>query len=531
MNDVKTLVIDNFVGKLTRYNDGDINSGYAKYSTSFGYNPFVSPGNLTWFEAPIRVDSGGTIITDVVMAAKERVETDVLYVYAIGRTGRLYKIKVNDPGTGNANFDTPTLLATLSDSSPTFNFMPSLDFYGSTERIYVGHDKGVTMIDFNGTGETIVGSFASYQQNCPRPLRQFLGKLYFGNGSNIGEINETTVNTYAKLTPSFPTNTQVQDIDLSSDGNYLQIVVSRLAIRSVATSTTDSARSSNIESYVFKWNGIDMGYTALDIFPSSLMANTTFGNNQYTFGYDFFGGAMFNPIEKAISTPLVQSPYPNAISANSNLVLWTAPEAADGFLKASNFLFGGLDNEVGTGLWRLFRMSSTSPQTDVIRTPFQLLVANHLVGESYSTYTGEVFGSGKIYFSTYEDNTGGQSAFRFFKFLLTPTGGGTAIAGVYETQTQLFSKKVTVKEVRLYAEPFVANNAFTVELIGSDGDVISGSSKTFTTGTDMTAGEDTVLYNPAVNNTYAIGLRITNSGSVNWVCQKAEIDYAPGGKK
>ena len=72
--DNKSLIITNFQGRLTRYNDGDINSGYAKYSSTFGNDPFTTPGNLTWFEQPTRIDSGESVITDLIMAAKPRLE-------------------------------------------------------------------------------------------------------------------------------------------------------------------------------------------------------------------------------------------------------------------------------------------------------------------------------------------------------------------------------------------------------------------------------------------------------------------------
>ena len=85
-NPIKTLVIDNFQGRLTRYSDGDINSGLAKYATTFGNDPFSSPGNLTWFEAPTRIDSSETVITDLIMASKPRLESGITYVYAIGHT-------------------------------------------------------------------------------------------------------------------------------------------------------------------------------------------------------------------------------------------------------------------------------------------------------------------------------------------------------------------------------------------------------------------------------------------------------------
>jgi len=76
----------------------------------------------------------------------------------------------------------------------------------------------------------------------------------------------------------------------------------------------------------------------------------------------------------------------------------------------------------------------------------------------------------------------------------------------------------------------VANNSFTIDLIGSNGGVITNSSKTFTVGTNVTAGQDMVQYNPQVAPTHVLGVRITNVGSVNWTCMKIEIDYEPAGK-
>jgi len=56
---METLVVDNFQGRLTRYKDGKINSGFAKYTSTFGSDPLSSPGNLTWFEAPQRASGPG----------------------------------------------------------------------------------------------------------------------------------------------------------------------------------------------------------------------------------------------------------------------------------------------------------------------------------------------------------------------------------------------------------------------------------------------------------------------------------------
>lgn len=527
-----TLTIDNFGGRLTRYSDGDINSGFAKFDTSFGYDPFRKPGNLTWLETATRIDPSETVITDLIMAGKERVESGVSYVYAVGHTGRVYKIQVNDPSSFNPNYDNPVLLATISTNSPTFTRGGYIDFYGSTERIYIGHDKGVTRIDFDGTNETFVGALGSWTQTVPRPLRQFIGKLYVGNGTNLAEIDSTaTVTTYAKLSPGFPDNTQVRDIDTSSDGNYLQMVVSRLALPDLTSTTQDTNLSSNSESYVFKWNGTDTGYTSYDTFPSfSLNSNIVFGNYQYVFGYDLSGAAVFNPNDKILSPIYAQAPLPNAIGSNGNFVAWCTPEFSNGFTRMASYLYGSLDNEVGVGWWRQFAQGAQGTETDVVRIPFQTLVSNFGIGSSSNGYSGGVFASGKAYFSTLETSAAPTTKYKFYKWFPISTTVGTSIGGVYETQTQLFSKKQKITEVRVYGEPWVTSNSFTTALIGSSGSAITNSSKTFTAGSNLTVGDDFAWYNPQIAPTYALGLRITNAGSVNHTINKVEIDYEPAGK-
>ena len=526
-----TLTIDNFGGRLTRYNDGDINSGMAKFGTTFGNEPFSLPGKLTWYEQPIQIDPAGAVITDLIMAMKERVESGTSYVYAIGHTGRLYKIQVNNLGTTNPNYDTPTVLTTLVSNSPTFTRGGSIDFYGATERIYIGSDIGVTRVDFDGTNETFVGALGSWTQTVPRPLKQFLGVLYVGNGSNIAAIDSTaSVTTYAKLSPSFPTNTQVKDIDVSPDGTYLQMVVGRLALPDITSTVQDTTFLSNSESYIFKWNGIDTGYTAYDYFPSfSLNSNITFGNEQYVFGYDIAGACVYSGARKIISLPFTQAPLPNGVTSNGNLVGWFSPEWNAGFMKAALYLFGSLDFEVTNGWWKNVLMSATGTETDVIRTPAQLLVSNFGIGPATNGYTAGVFSSGKLYFSTLETSAT-TTKYKLYKHYAVSTTAGTAVNGVYETQTQMFSKKAKISEVRIYAFPWVANNEFTVALIGSNGNPMTNGSKTFTAGSNLTVGDDFAWWNPDIAPTYQLAVRITNSGSANNIIDKIEIDYEEGGK-
>lgn len=527
-----TKIINNFQGRLTRYVDGDMNSGYAKYSSTFGNDPFTNPGNLTWFEAPTRIDSGGSVITDLIMAARPRLESGITYVYAIGHTGRLYKIQVNDPTTYAPNYDNPVLLTTLVAQSPTFKYGSSIQFFGDTERIYIGHDKGVTRVDFAGTNETFVGVLGSYTQNVPRPSVNFGGVTYWGNGTNLVAIDSTAaVVSYTKLSPAFPVGTTVRDIDVSPDGNYVQIVVSRVSPPDLTSATQDTNSLSSGDSYFILWNGIDAGYTSYNPYNAySINGNISYGPYSYTMGYDLGGSAIYSGGNKLISLPSSISPNFNSLYSTGNILGFAAPETSSSVLKGTIMNYGKYDNEIPEGLFRLIRIAAGGVQTDIIQMPTCAIVSNLFYGSSSAGYSGNQVGSAKLYFSTLETSSAPTTAYKLYKFTTVPTGLGTAIAGVYETQQELFPKKVKLGEIRVYTEPLVTNNAFTVEIINSAGNVLSGSSKTFTVGSNVTSGQDYTWYNPECQPTYTLGLRITNVGSANMVISKVEIDYYDGGK-
>lgn len=523
---------------MTPYTDGDINSGLSNVVEVFGNDPFVKPGNLTWYETATQIDPNGSVITDLILAGKTRVESGIVYVYAIGHTGKLYKIQVNDPTTFNPNYDNPVLLATLSVDSPTFTRGAFMDFYGATEKIYIGHDKGVNSINFNGTGEAAVGVSATWTQNVPRPFAQYLGKLYIGNGSNIAEVDTTLlVTTYTKLSPGFPSNTQVRDLDVTPEGNYLQAVVSELALTDITATTPDTSILSPQDSFIFYWNGTDAGYTYYTTYSSvTLSANSIFGDSAYAFGYDMRGGGIWNPTRKLISSSPTsafgEAPSPNAVIGASNMIIWSSTLPFEGNLQMLMTMYGSpSDFEYQSGYFAPYNQPATVPETDVLRVPCTILVSNFAQGGSTSGYTDNIFGEPKIYFSTLETSSAPTTKYRLYKWSLAPSGLGTALVGaVYQTQTQLFSKKIQVKEIRVYGEPWVADNAFTIDLIGSGGTPITNGSKSFIAGTNLTIGDDYAWYNPQCQPTYALGIRVTNDGEANHTINKIEIDYTIGGK-
>lgn len=529
---MKTLVIDRFDGRLTRFDDGSVNSGLAKYAKTFGNDPFSSPSGLNWFEAPTQIDVAGAVITDLIVAARPRLESGITYVYAVGHTGRLYKIQVNDPTTYNPDYDNPVLLATLTAQSPTFKFGASIQFYGATERLWIGHDIGVTKIDFAGTNETFIGSAGSYTANVPRPCVAFAGKLEFGNGTNLVEIDSTeTVISYAKLSPALPSGTQVRDLDVNPEGTYIQIVSSRVSQPNMTVITQDTSSLSSADSYFFLWNGIDLGITSYSAFGSySLNSNTSFGSFTYTMGYDLGGAALYKGGRKEISLPNSVSPNFGAMFSTGNMLGFLAPEQDTSVLKGSLLFYGQYDLELKSGLFRLFRISATT-QTDIQQIPVSVIVSNLFYGASSAGYSGNRVGSAKIYFSTLETDSGPTTKYKLYKFTTVPTGVNSLIGGVYETQTELFSNKITIKQIRIYTEPLVTNNSFKIDLIGSNEGIITNSTQTFTAGTTPTSvGDDRLEYNPQIGNTYALGVRITNLGTKAMTFKKVEIDYQEGGK-
>lgn len=529
-----TKIIDNFSSHLTRNNIGQIDSGLAKYPTTYGADPFSNITNLTWLEAPVQIDAAGAVVTDLIMAARPRLESGITYVYAIGHTGRLYKIQVNDPTTYNPNYDNPVLLTTLVTNTPTFKYGSSIQFYGATEKIYIGHDKGVTSVNFDGTGEAFVGVLGTWTQNVPRPSVSFLGVSYWGNGANLASIDTTaTVTSYAVLTPAFPTGTYVRDVDVSPDGTYAQIVVSRIPQTDMTSTTQDTSALSSADSYRFLWNGTDKGYTSYESYNAySLNSNITFGPYSYTMGYDLGGAAVYTAGSKIISLPNSLSPNFGAMFSTGNMMGFGAPETASTTLQGSILLYGQYDFEVPKGLYRFLRLSAGAPQTDIIQMPICTIVSNLFYGSSSAGYAGNQVGSAKLYFSTLETSSAPTTKYKLYKFTTVPTGLGTAIQGVYETQNEtafrlfrnILKSRLRALEIRVYTEPLVTNNSFKIDLIGVDGTPIAGGTQTFTVGTNCSVGDLQVKYTPQMSPTPSIGVRITNLGTKNWVCTKIEFD-------
>ncbi len=535
-DNVETLVVDKFNGRLTRYRDGDINSGLGNFYATWGCDTFQRSGTLTYLSGA--TDITKSVITDLVMAGRLRVENGITYMYAIGHTKRLYKIQINNLATKNPDYDTPVLLATLANSQ-TFLYGASLDFYqGSSEKIWIGHDAGVTKINFDGSGET--NFTAGWTVNVPRQQSQFVGALFFTDGSNLAKIDSSeTVTTHTVLSPGFPANTQARDLDVTPDGRYLVTTVTRNLLGDMTSVQPDTNSIASMPSTIVYWNGTDLGASSFISYPSfSMTAYQTFSSYEYIFGYQT-GGCMFGTKEKTLVVDeFTNPPLPNAIGSSGDFIGWgtTAFDYTTGHTNALLSLYGTIDAETPVGHYRQLIKTSTLSGGDVVRIPFYSTVSSFANAGSTSGYTTPPFnlmGTGKTYFSTLEYN-GSTTSYGFWSFKNVSDYLQSANTGVYETQHQIFSKKIKPIEVRVYYEPAGSTAslvAFTVDLIGIDGATLTGGNKTFSgAGGDITATNNALSYNPTVGATPALGLRVTNAGYVTPLIHRIEIDYTSYGE-
>lgn len=534
-NDVKTLEITNFTGRLTRVLNGDLNSGFAKFDSSWGYDPFSKPQNLTWFEAPTDLDPSDASIAMTMVCAKPRVEGgNQVYIYAIGTdysggAAKLFKIQPNS--IGNPNLDSTSVLATLANND--FLFGGSMEFFGSTQKIYFTGETRLTSIGFDGSGEANLGG--AFTTSSYHPLVKFLGNLYAADKNNLRALNSSGAETNSSvLSPALPSDTFIRDMGVTPDGDYIAMASSEIPPEQQDYGY-DRVSASTGTGYIFNWNGVDAGITNYRSFPShAVTAFKTYMNNQYLFSNDSFGMSIDNGSKKVRTLGNNRSAIPNTVVSDGNFISWMTTEFANSTLFGSMYYYGSLDEESPSGLWRMFRQASSQVGGFEYTMPFQILANNKFSTLNSTASSVTAYGYGKHYFSTYDYKTG-SIKYKLYRFLVTPTGTGTPTLGVYETQTQLFSKRITVKQIRVYTEPTATSNGFQLDLIGSDGNIVTNGTFTYTFagGTDVTllqGAQERINFNPTTKDLYALGIRITNTGTTNMSIKKVEVDIEQSGK-
>lgn len=557
---VQTIEITNFGGRLTRLLNGEMNSGLAKFNTSFGYDPFTKPMNLTWAAQAYSVPQNGlgaisSIAADCIMAAKPRFESHVGYVYAIGGiSGTVYKLQPNRSTNGLPNepyYDSGSVIGTVNVGGPVgADGGLSMDFFGSVEKILVGTSTDVRSVNFDGSVPSIIGNTNNYLGTPFRPVKQFAGGLLFGNGNTVGKIDATQTVTssvigtgqgtlYSQFNPPLPVENIVRDIDVSIDGNYALVTATNAEADIVTVVSDDQQESVATDSAIYGWNGSDQGVTTQTTIPSyAVTALQTYLNTNSFFSNDAFGSSLNDGTEKILTLPNNKSPHPNATCVTGNFITWMVPESVGATRVASLYYFGSLDKENAPGLYRLLRYSTTLSNGFVYSVPLNLMVSGQYSTLNTDKTAISILGAGKHYFSTYSiSSAAAKGEFRAFILNQQSTQDMTPVPqlGVYETQTQLFSKRIGVNQIRVYTEPAVANNGFQLDIIGTDGNIIPNGTFNYKFGdvSDPQSGSTAVEridWNPNTKTQFGIGIRITNTGTTNMTIKKIEADVATEGK-
>lgn len=540
-----TITITNFSGRLTRLLNGDMNSGFAKFTQSWGYDPFNKPLNLTWLDKPVDITGP---ISNLPSSGKTTQNSGITnaqaFIYDQGK--KLYAMQSNS--ITNPNVDSVVGIGSIAAGLGSLSFPTSMEFYGNTLQVYIGTENGINKANFDGSSDVFVGSATRYWPNTYRPLKQFAGFLRFGNGKTIGTVDNTgtvsspvasvagSANMYSDLNPPLPRETLVQDLDNSIDGNYLLITgANQQQTERIDTFGNDVNKALATESALFKWNGTDGGVTTLTSLPSYFASSlqTYLGYNLF-FADDNFGSSINDETQRVLTLPNNKAPLFNATCTNGNFLTWWCPEVVGSTRYASLYYYGSLDQENPVGLYRVARWATTQAGGQIFQAPLNFIVGYKT--QSLST-TGlpTVIGYGKHYLGVNSATTGSAYQNFLLRFLTTPTGSGTPQLGVYETQTQLFSKRVGVSQIRVYTEPTVAGNGFQIDLVGSDGAVINNGTfnYSFVAGSDETQVQgslERINFNPEMKTVYSLGVRITNTGTTNMTIKKIEVDYTEQGK-
>lgn len=540
-----TTVITNFGGRLTRIINGDLNSGFAKFDTSWGYDPFSKPMNLTWFSQPEQPSSIAGFIPDAVLDMETRVEGTLNYVYAIGQAGNFYKIQTT--GTGIPTVDSIVGIGSVRSGGPSYSKGASMEFFGTSSVFYISNDNGVNKIKSDFSAEAVVGTSANFASEAYHPLKTLGGKLLVGNSNTFAVIDNTgTVtssiigtglgNLYSQISPPLPTDVLIKDIDTSLQGDYSLMTANGVPHEQVYPGS-DRLEASSTNSYVLKWNGIDAAITASQQLPGNVAtALQTYLGNSIFFSLNGFGGSLNDGVTNMLTLPNNKSPLPNATTINGNYVTWVAPEViGNSSMVGTLYYFGSLDAETPKGLYRFARVAPTMANGFVTNAPANLIV-NTFIRSADITFTGSIAtqGYGKHYFSLME---GSQTSVKstFWRFILQPNSITPPQAGVYETQTQLFSKRQGISQIRVYTESTSTGNGFQLDLIDTDGSVVENGSFTYTyaAGTDSTKLQgplQRINFNPNCNTLFGFGVRITNTGTTNMTIKKVEIDHSEEGK-
>jgi hypothetical protein len=254
------------------------------------------------------------------------------------------------------------------------------------------------------------------------------------------------------------------------------------------------------------------------------------------------GAGLYADSKKIITLQGNKSPFPNATGVNGQFLYWSTIEKVTVAGEVRTFgvmyYYGSLDQETPVGLYRMIRFIPPIFNGNMVEMPFNQLVnvAYTDVNSTNSSVRSASYGTHYMsYLGVANNATQSGSVLGVYRFNVPPSGSGTAFQGIFETQNQLFSKRIGISQIRVYCEPTTTNNAFQLDMIGGDGNVVTNGTFTYTyaAGSDVTSMQgpmERINFNPGTQTLYSLGVRITNTGSANMTIKKIEIDYMEEGK-
>lgn len=545
---MSTLTAYNFQGNLSRKPNGALNSGQSIDVTTWGFNNFAVPGAIMFTDKEVDITG---VIQGAIIMGQSRIENGIMYVYSVDHLSNLYKIQVNDPSTKNPAYDTGVLITTLTTAT-SFTMGGSLIL--TTNGMLIGHDSGVSYINFDGSGEQFIGDPTQWQTNVPRQGRIYKGIVYYTNGTIINAIGQNLTLQPISSSLSVSSDQVFKTVEISGDGQNLIFVSSNIPNLSLLSSSPNLNSTYAGISYVYRWNPTSQ--TFVNITSTSGFDHTaalTVGSKELIWGYNLTGGGLislsdgFETLTSGTGKFLVsQAPTANGVGSSGNLVGWMTVEpqpttATLGPLTASLFLYGNLDQDENTTIYtREINVQSALASGDILRVPWLLTIGNFQNAGNTSGYgtgiTTNVIGLGRIYFSTVEWN---GVAFKYRLMYFCPVSTLTnPCTGVYETQAIIAGStdlptatSITPTNYTVYYENATGGEEFTIDLIGIDGNPLASGTKIFsalaTSGViPISVNSTNASSGPiSVSSTPVLGIRVTNSGVFTPFIHKIDVTY------
>lgn len=136
--------INNFGGNLTRKSFGTMNSGLARIGKSHSQDPFNKVSSVMFNETATNLDPSHSTVKDVLVDGDLNEESGILYIYAVDRSGTVYKI--------NTSTDAISVVTNTLNISLAFGGGIRVIYPGGQQKLIITHNTGYVVMFTDGTG-------------------------------------------------------------------------------------------------------------------------------------------------------------------------------------------------------------------------------------------------------------------------------------------------------------------------------------------------------------------------------------------